>query len=265
MNVSPVAALVRGWVELYTRGMPAELRSARRDEVDDDLWCQHEEAELIGRSPRSLDAELLLRLVLGMPADVSWRLAHARSAAASVPERTSSLSTRLLGTVIVLAASSWTMLVLIMVVFGLSSWEGPLGPFMVAAIIGGSLAFAVAAFGLLWRFQEQLSIPGAMGGAAAGLGAIASAFSGAWAITLLPLGSAALVWDLARIGVVSRGISIIHALSAIALVVPILGSLMAPEAIPVVLAVPYPLSWLAIGASVLRGVPTLSSPQQADR
>ena len=264
MNVSPVAALVRGWVELYTRGMPAELRSARRDEVDDDLWCQHEEADAIGRSPRSLDAELLLRLLLGMPADVSWRLAHAR-AAAPVPERTSSFSTRVLGTVIVLAAASWMMLVLMMVVFGLSSWEGPMGLFMVGAIIGGSLAFAVAAFGLLWRFQEQLSIPGAMGGAAAGLGAIAAAFQGAWAITLLPLGSAALVWDLARIGVLSRGIAIIHGLSAIALVVPILGSLIAPEAIVVVLAVPYPVSWLLIGASLLRGVPTLSSPQQADR
>jgi hypothetical protein len=240
--------------------MPAELRSARRDEVDDDLWCQHEEANAVGRSPQSLGVELFLRLLLGIPADVSWRLAHARTAAAPVPERSSSLSTRVLGTIIVLAAASWVMLVLIMVVFGLSSWEGPMGPFMLGATVGGGLAFAVAAFGLLWRFQEQLGVSGAVGGAAAGLGAIASAFQGAWAITLLPLGSAALVWDLARIGVQSRGISIIHGLSAIALVVPILGSLIDPMIILVVLAVPYPLTWLAIGASLLRGVPRHVEP-----
>jgi hypothetical protein len=36
MSRSPVAAVVRGWVDLYTRGLPADLRAARRDEVDDD-------------------------------------------------------------------------------------------------------------------------------------------------------------------------------------------------------------------------------------
>ena len=37
MNGPGVTTLVRGWVELYTRGLPADVRAARRDEVDDDL------------------------------------------------------------------------------------------------------------------------------------------------------------------------------------------------------------------------------------
>ena len=58
MNGSPVADLVRGWVDLYTRGLPQELRAARRDEIADDLWCEQEEAAALGRSARSLDADL---------------------------------------------------------------------------------------------------------------------------------------------------------------------------------------------------------------
>ena len=79
MNGSPVAALVRGWVSLYIRGLPADARTARRDEIDDDLWCEHAEAAGLGRSARSLDADLFLRLLFGMPADVSWRLTHRRA------------------------------------------------------------------------------------------------------------------------------------------------------------------------------------------
>ena len=54
MNGSPVAGLVHAWVDLYTRGLPADARAARRDEIADDLWCEHAEAEASGRSSRSL-------------------------------------------------------------------------------------------------------------------------------------------------------------------------------------------------------------------
>ena len=67
MNGSPVATLVRGWVDLYTRGLPADLRDARRDEVDDDLWCEQDEAAAAGRSARSLDADLFRASCSGCP------------------------------------------------------------------------------------------------------------------------------------------------------------------------------------------------------
>ena len=68
--------LVGGWVDLYTRGLPAELRDGRRDEIAGDLWSQFEEAAVIGRSERATANEILVRLVAGIPADISWRFAH---------------------------------------------------------------------------------------------------------------------------------------------------------------------------------------------
>ena len=78
MSEPPIAVLIRRWVDLYTRGLSTEARAARRDEIADDLWCHHEEALAIGRSMRSLDGELLARLVFGIPADVAWRIAPRR-------------------------------------------------------------------------------------------------------------------------------------------------------------------------------------------
>jgi hypothetical protein len=77
------AALVRGWVGLYTRGLPAEVRDARRAEIESDLWSQTEEAEYLGQGASSVEIEMLARLVLGIPADIGWRQAHRRGNAAT--------------------------------------------------------------------------------------------------------------------------------------------------------------------------------------
>ncbi len=62
--------VVRGWVWLYTIGLPLEMRNARRTEIDSDVW-DHVHA--------SGDAwSALLRCLRGVPADLLWRLADAR-------------------------------------------------------------------------------------------------------------------------------------------------------------------------------------------
>jgi hypothetical protein len=76
--VSAASTLVRGWVDLYTRGLPSELRDARRAEIESDLWEQAAEADGVGRAPLSVGSEMLARLALGMPADIGWRQAHRR-------------------------------------------------------------------------------------------------------------------------------------------------------------------------------------------
>jgi hypothetical protein len=68
--------VVRRWTQLYTRGLEASLRDARRAEIDSDLWSQVHEANEAGHGPITLGAELLIRLVLGIPADIAWRLSH---------------------------------------------------------------------------------------------------------------------------------------------------------------------------------------------
>jgi hypothetical protein len=66
-------ALVRGWTCLYTAAMAPALRDARRAEIESDLWEFHEDARRRGYPPSAIGAHMLLRLVLGMPADLFWR------------------------------------------------------------------------------------------------------------------------------------------------------------------------------------------------
>jgi hypothetical protein len=67
-----VLALARAWVSLYTRGLPAELRDRRREEIASDLWEQrHDERS---RRPSLAGVDVLGRVVRGVPADLSWRL-----------------------------------------------------------------------------------------------------------------------------------------------------------------------------------------------
>jgi TonB family protein len=49
------------------------MRDARREEIESDLW---ESAHDIGTTDGELALQLAARLLLGMPHDVAWRLAH---------------------------------------------------------------------------------------------------------------------------------------------------------------------------------------------
>ena len=75
------ADLTRAWTAAYTTGLPSELKQARRSEIESDLWEQQQHcARIEGEAPALDAAETLARLVLGIPADLSWR-AWAGSAA----------------------------------------------------------------------------------------------------------------------------------------------------------------------------------------
>ena len=99
---------VRRWVGIYTRGLPAEVRDRRREEVAADLADEFDEADRTG-SAADLRFIRLSRLVRGIPSDLSWRLAEGRRRAdpqgkerQSMPA--SRLSLVLLGAVALLAA-----------------------------------------------------------------------------------------------------------------------------------------------------------------
>lgn len=77
------AALVRGWVALYTLGLPDALRTRRRGELTADL--AEEAADAVRRGTvTGLAGRRLVRLVLGMPADLVWRLLDAPAMAAEL-------------------------------------------------------------------------------------------------------------------------------------------------------------------------------------
>ena len=70
------SAVVRGWVAVYTLGLPAALRSRRRDEVAADLADERVDAVRRG-SQRSLFGQRLIRLIRGIPDDLAWRFVDA--------------------------------------------------------------------------------------------------------------------------------------------------------------------------------------------
>jgi uncharacterized membrane protein len=120
-----------------------------------------------------------------------------------------------------------------------------------------AIAFSAAALGLAWRFQERVSPIGAVGAVLVTLGAVISLVG---SIVVLAVGSAMLTWDLGRIGVLSRLLSVAHVAAAIFLAAGFVVAQLDPgdargRAIFAALFAPYLLTWVAIGVSLLRGVP----------
>ena len=74
-RVALVSACVRHWTRLYTRRLPAPLRDARRELIESDLW---ESAHDRSTTEQELVLQLAIRLVLGVPHDLAWRLEQVR-------------------------------------------------------------------------------------------------------------------------------------------------------------------------------------------
>ena len=68
--------LTRLWVRLYTKGLPSDVRDARRAEIESDLWEQGEDGESNGYKPQDTGLQVFFRLLAGIPADLTWRLEH---------------------------------------------------------------------------------------------------------------------------------------------------------------------------------------------
>lgn len=58
--------LAHSWVNLYTRGLPADRRDARRAEITSDLWEHCHDGS--GAATESV----LGRVIAGVPADIAW-------------------------------------------------------------------------------------------------------------------------------------------------------------------------------------------------
>ena len=74
--------MARNWVGLYTRGLPPEVREARRSEIDSDLWEQQWLASRRGDPEFGTAIEVLVRMLLGAISDITWRVETGASATA---------------------------------------------------------------------------------------------------------------------------------------------------------------------------------------
>jgi hypothetical protein len=123
--------------------------------------------------------------------------------------------------------------------------------------IGSILAFTAAALGLALQFRDRVGRLGAVGAIVVALGSAMIFGAPAVGLAMIPVGSAMLMWDLARIGVLSRRASIAHLATAVTFVIGLAVALLTQSnfALGLVGGVSYLLSWIAIGASLIRGVP----------
>jgi hypothetical protein len=127
---------------------------------------------------------------------------------------------------------------------------------MTVAGTGGMIALAIATIWLVYRFQDRISVAAALAGTIGAVGGILGSLGSYPLLFLFPAGTAVLVWDLARARVLNGWLAAAHVASAVGFVVPI-GAMLGntPIGVAMVLALAYPITWLAVGLSLLRGVP----------
>ena len=274
MSAERAAAWVRRWVAIYTLGLPAEIRQERRDEIDDDLWSQTRDAAGSARADQSLAGEIVIRLVFGVPADLSWRVEQRHAAGShAAPERSSTMGTRAIAVLAILGGIGWVTWPIPQALVG-RDWpaDNPTVSWLLfITVVLGAWVLAAAMIGLVNTFQERLRGPAAFIGSVGAVVGAVSVFGAFAGIVAMPIGSAALVWDLSRAGVLGTWLARAHVGAAILFLVPLVvlfanGTLLDhPEtAVPLLaLDIPYGFSWIAIGWSLRSGVPVLEQSTEA--
>jgi hypothetical protein len=255
MSAERSAGLVRRWVAVYTRGLPADVRQDRRDEIADDLWCQRIEAGESGRGDGPVSGEILARLLLGIPADVGWRLEQRGSGAKRAPATNPTTGRRAVAVLAILGGIGWLIWPVLQGIYGEAGWANPTTAWLLMlSVLGGTWALAGAMIALVIGYQDRirgwvaaLSLVGAL------LGAL-SVFGPFGAIVAMPVGSAALLWELGLVGAVSTRVSRSH-VALVALLLVSIAAFLANAALPLsaaalsILILAYAASWIAIGWS----------------
>ena len=147
----------RGWVRVYTTGLPRQAARERRDEIASDLWEHASDAGAGGAGARATAAQIFGRAVVGMPADVAWHVGELKGPQMETAEN------RTLIFAAVVAVLSIVMGILMLIGLSQGSWSlddagGPaIGAFYVFATVAGIAGPLVAVVGVhaLRRAQAE--------------------------------------------------------------------------------------------------------------
>jgi hypothetical protein len=176
--------MVRSWVAVYTLGLPRELRSSRRWEIDSDVWEQRQLAEMHAEPPFGTAVEMVARTLFGVISDITWRVQTGMSMR---PDRSTKVNESLTMRGFFLAAVA---IAIAPAAFGVSIFAGGGEGFSGAdRAIFGSLQVAAAAAmvaGLVLSTRQPL-----LGIGLVALGAICMAVLWYWVpFITVPLGAA---------------------------------------------------------------------------
>ena len=263
MNAERSARWVRSWVALYTRGLPADARRDRSDEIESDLWCHMAEASESVEGVGAIGNEILARLLLGIPADIRWRFEQTPGARPVPVMGKPTQFARNVPISAMIGGIAWALWCVPSVFLGDAAWVGMPGVLtMISLLVGAfglSIATASLVFGNIDRLHGVVSLLGAVG-AAVGLLIAGGVFLG---MALLPVGSAAVMWNLARLGIVRSRLARVHAGSGVlyaAGALLLLSNLIPPRSAGAILFLLlviglelYAISWVAIGWSLRAG------------
>ena len=173
--------LVRGWAWLYTLGLALETRSARRTEIDSDLWDQTHAWGVHEPSTSGDASSVLLRCLRGVPADLLWRFAEARTPSSSGegwPTLETFTMRSWLGFATIMLMSALVVATFALTVVHTIEWDNPgtriITPWLKILVglllLAAGLVLATSGFGLIRR--------------APWLGAVL-AISGTWMVAML--------------------------------------------------------------------------------
>lgn len=260
MSAEFVRHLVREWVGLYTHGLPAEVRVGRIDEIESDLWSHAQEAESRAEADSALAIAILTRWLLGIDADIAWRLERGRLADRNT-ERITTMGTRIAAILAIVGGAALAISVTNWAITDLGSpgahqWEkAGWTPFAIVGAVGIvalSVGLGRLGFVILNRDDSPVGLVaelGAIGGVMGLIGAYAT-------LALLPVGSIAVSVYLARIHAVRWSIAAIHVVSAPGLVLGLAAySNSGLIGISTLLILTYCLTWILMGLELLGGLP----------
>jgi hypothetical protein len=160
----------------------------------------------------------------------------------------------------IIGGIGWTVWPIPQAIVGVTWPEGnPLSAVLVVSVLGGTLALGGAIGGFVALAPDRIRTWVAVAASVGAVFGVMGVFAVSPIVVLIPVSSALLMWELRRIGFVSPTQALAHIGAAVVLVgvmVVILNSnvlLDRTAAVPILaLAIPYGLSWIAIGASLLR-------------
>jgi hypothetical protein len=257
MNPDLARRLVRGWVALYTRGLPADVRMNRSDEIESDLWSHAEDAGSSGETDSALAKAILTRWVLGVGADLAWRLERGQLANRTM-ERTTTMGTQIIALLAIVGGVGMAIAVANWAVVDLGNprahdWEKDGWTLVAFAGAASIVALSLALGGLgiifLYRYDSPVGLVAELGVLSV-LGLI-GAYS---ALILLPVASVAVILYLARIHAVGWSLAAIHVASAPGLVLG-LAAYADLVGISAVLILAYCGTCTVLGLELLRGLP----------
>lgn len=261
MSPESAARLVRRWVRVYTDGLPDQVRDERREEIESDLWSQLADPIRPSSADRSVAAEILIRLVAGMSADLSWRSQQVDLKRQELLVTFAPPPGLLIGAVLaVTGGSMWIGWPFLVAIFQLNWSQGDVTTMVLTfALMLSTLALAGSLVLTVLTLQDRIRpVAASLGAISASLGAIG--VLGAYpAFAALALGSAIVSWELRNLGLVSARVKWAQIVTSIMWAIPIaaltLGLVPFTSLAWTFLMASFPLygvSWIGLGLALRR-------------